>query len=186
MTVDELHKKAKDSFSASVVHLKDGFKKLQIGRANPALVENIMVEAYGGTQPLKAIGNIALLDPTTLTIQPWDKGLLTAIEKAIVKNLPGMNPMNNGMSVLLKMPPLTEERRADVAKQVKSLGEDAKISVRTARQDTISEFKKMKEDKLLSEDELFRAEKQVQVAVDDAHKQIADAVESKEKDIMTL
>jgi len=186
MTVDELHKKAKDSFLASVAHLKDGFKKLQVGRANPALVENIMVEVYGGTQPLKAVGNIALLDPTTLTIQPWDKGLLTAIEKAIVKNLPGMNPMNNGMSILLKMPPLTEERRADVAKQVKNLGEDAKISVRTARQDTLSEFKKMKDDKLISEDELFRAEKQVQVAVDDANKQIADAVESKEKDIMTL
>jgi ribosome recycling factor len=186
MTVEELHKKAKDSFAASVAHLKDGFKKLQVGRANPALVENIMVEAYGGTQPLKAVGNIALLDPATLTIQPWDKSLLTAIEKAIVKNLPGMNPMNNGASVMLKMPPLTEERRAEVAKQVKNLGEDAKISIRTSRQDILAEFKRMKDDKLISEDELFRAEKQVQTAVDDANKQVIDSVAAKEKDIMTL
>ncbi len=184
--VDNTIQTAKSGFQAAVERMKDEFKKLQVGRASAALVEGIMVEMYGSHQPLKAVANISIPDPKTISIQPWDKSALAAVEKAIVAANLGLNPMNNGNSVMINMPPLTEERRSEVAKRVRELAEDAKISVRTARQDAINAMKRAKDDKQITEDDVFSGEKKLQEAVDESNKQIEEASKSKEQSIMTL
>lgn len=178
--------KAKEQFAQAVAHLKSEFSKLQIGRAHTGLVESIMVDMYGTMQPLKALANVAVPEPKTLMIQPWDRGALHAIEKAITESGLGLNPVNNGVAVIINMPPMTEERRAEVAKIVKSLAEEAKIAVRTARQDAHNAFKQMKEAGDMTEDDVFGAEKRLQTTVDEANSQIEALAASKEKDIMTI
>ena len=178
--------KAKEQFAAALTHLKSEFSKLQIGRAHAGLVEGIMVEMYGAVQPLKAIANIAIPEPKTIMIQPWDRGGLHAIEKAITDSGLGLNPINNGVAIIINMPPMTEERRADVAKIVKTLAEEARIVIRTSRQDAHTAFKQMKDANQMTEDDVFGAEKRLQVLVDSANNDIDSAAKSKEQDIMTI
>ncbi|MBT3705093.1 ribosome recycling factor [Candidatus Peregrinibacteria bacterium] len=184
--VDNTIQTAKSGFQAAVERMGEEFKKLQIGRASAALVEGVMVEVYGAQQPLKAVASISIPDPKTISIQPWDKGVLGSVEKAIVAANLGLNPMNNGNSVMITMPPLTEERRGEVAKRVRELSEDAKISIRNVRQDAINAMKKAKDDKQITEDDVFSGEKKLQEAVDESNKQIEETAKSKEQSIMTL
>lgn len=177
---------AKNSFQAAVERMKEAFKKLQVGRASAALVDGVMVEMYGAHQPLKAVANISIPDPKTISIQPWDKSALGAIEKGILAANLGLNPMNNGVSVLINMPPLTEERRVEVAKRVRELAEEAKISVRNARQDAVNAMKRAKDEKQITEDDFFGGEKKLQEAVDESNKQIEEAAKEKEQDIMKV
>jgi len=177
---------AKAGFKSAVDHMKDEFKKLQIGRASAGLVEGLMVELYGTMQPLKAVANISVPDAKTVSIQPWDRSALGAIEKSISASSLGLNPVNNGLSIILNMPPLTEERRASVAKRVRELSEEAKISVRNFRQDALSAMKRMKESGDIREDDLFSGEKKLQDAVDLVNKEIDEAAKAKETDIMTV
>jgi len=173
-------------FNKILEHLKDEFTRLQIGRASSALIENIGVELYGSNQPIKAVASISIPDPRTIQIQPWDKGSLSHIEKAIVGVGIGLNPINNGVSVIINIPPLTEERRADLVKLVNKYAEDARISVRTARSDAIQVFKKMKTDGDLTEDDWYEAEKKLQVRVDEYNKKVEELAAQKEKDVMTI
>ena len=183
---DDLIATAKAGFQSAVTHMKDGFKKLQIGRANAALVEGVMVEMYGTMQPLKSLANISVPEAKTLSIQPWDKSALAAIEKGIVAANLGLNPVNNGVSIILNMPPLTEERRAEVAKRVRELAEEAKISVRNFRQDAMGAMKRMKDNNEMTEDDVFAEEKRLQEAVDATNKEIDESAKAKETDIMTV
>lgn len=183
---DQVINPAKEAFLKAQARMKESFGKLQVGRASAGLVENVMVDMYGVQQPIKAVANISVPDATTLSIQPWDRSALAAIEKAIVTANLGLNPTNNGLAVILNMPPLTEERRAEVAKQVKTLAEDAKIAVRNARQDALNALKKMKDAKDIAEDEYFGSEKKLQEAVDEANKQVEEIAKEKENSIMTL
>jgi ribosome recycling factor len=177
---------AKTAFEAALERMNGAFKRLQVGRATANLVDGVLVDMYGTQQPLKAVANISIPDPKTISIQPWDKAALGPVEKAIVAANIGLNPMNNGNSILINMPPMTEERRADVAKRVRELSEEAKIGVRNARQDALNSMKKAKDDKEIADDEYFGAEKKMKESVDEYNKKIEDAAKAKEQDIMTI
>lgn len=186
MTTNEAISDAVKNFEKVVTHLKEEFSRLQIGRASPALVEGANVEMYGVTQPLKNIANISIPDPRTILISPWDKSAITHIEKAIVSMGTGLNPVSDGVCVRVPIPPLTEERRTDLTKHVKRLAEDARIAVRTARQDALAVFKQLKSGDEITEDDVFSAEKALQVKVDEVNAKIDEITVAKEKDVMTV
>jgi ribosome recycling factor len=167
-----------------IEHLKGEFAKLQVGRANPAIVEGVMVDAYGWLQPLKNLANVGTLDAQTLSIQPWDKGLLRAISKGISDSALGLNPQDNGESIMIKIPPLTTERRASLAKVAKGLSEDTKVSIRNVRQDAIKKLEAQKDE--LSEDIIKSEKEDIQKHIDSATKYIDEITKQKEADIMKI
>lgn len=186
MSVDAAISKAGAEFNKAVDHMKAEFGRLQVGRANVALVENIPVDMYGVSQPVKAIASISIPEPRTIQIEPWDKSSLGPIEKAIVGIGTGLNPVNDGNCVRINIPTLTEERRADLTKHVKKLAEEARISVRNARQDAHNQFKQLKSDGDITEDDLHDANKDLQARVEAVNKKIDEAAALKEKDVMTV
>lgn len=167
-------------------HLKSEFSHLQIGRASASLVETVMVEAYGQNQPLKALAHISVPDAKTLQIQPWDKGTLQAIEKGIQMANLGLTPSNDGIVIRISIPALTEERRRDLTKVVNKLAEDARISVRHARQTVMDKIKAQEKSKEISEDMAKGLEKKLQVGVDAMNKEIESCSKNKEADIMKV
>lgn len=185
-TTQEYINSADQEFQKAFQHLKNEYSKLQTGRASPALVEDLKVEAYGGFQPLKSLASVSIPDPKTLQIQPWDKGILGAIEKAIQTGNLGLNPVNDGRVIRLPMPPLTEERRKELVKAVHQMAENAKISVRNARGIAHSAFKTMEEAKEISEDERRLSEKHLQEKVDKANKDVEELAKKKGEDVMTI
>ena len=177
---------AKKQLEKALHHLEGEFGKLQMGRANPALVEDIRVEQYGSLQALKNCASLNILDPQTLSIAPWDKTLIHPIAKAITEAGVGLNPQTMGDSVLIKIPPMTEERRKDMVKIVKKFAEDGKVSVRNIRGDILKQIKKQETDKLISEDMAKDMEKDLQKLIDDANKNIDEAAKKKEADVMKV
>lgn len=173
-------------FSKVINHLKDEFAGLQIGRASAGLVEGLMVETYGSMQPLKAIASVSVPDARTIQIQPWDRGVLAVVEKAIRESDLNLNPSNNGLAIILSIPPLTEERRRDLVKVVGRMAEDARISVRNLRHDAMGAYKRQEHDGEMSEDERKRAEKVLQEKVDAVNAEITDLAKKKEEAIMTV
>ncbi|MBD3327952.1 ribosome recycling factor [Candidatus Peregrinibacteria bacterium] len=173
-------------FQKIVNHLGDEYSHLQIGRASGALVEGLSIEAYGSSQPLKNVASISIPDAKSVQIQPWDKSLLSAIEKAIQSSDLNISPVNNGLSIILNIPPLTEERRRDLVKVVHRLAEEAKIAVRNARQKAFDQIKAAEKNGDLTEDQKHGAEKKVQEKVDEVNKSIEDHSKKKEHDIMTV
>lgn len=181
-----LVQKAQQDFAKAATHLQEEFSRLQIGRASSGLVENLTVEAYGVMQTLKTVASISIPDARTIQIQPWDRSMLAAIEKAIQNSELSLNPVNNGLAVILNTPPLTEERRHDLVKIVGRLTEEAKISVRNIRHDMLTTFKRMEHEGEMTEDEQKGAEKALQEAVDKVNDTIADLAKKKEEAILTL
>lgn len=177
---------ANTEFQKALIYLKNEFARLQVGRASPALVEDLKIEAYGGLQPLKGLASVSVPDPKTLQIQPWDKSLLGTIERAIQSANLGLNPINDGRVLRLPMPPLTEERRKELVKVVHQMAENAKISIRNARGSAHSAFKIMEEGKEISEDERRLSEKHLQEKVDSANKEVEEIAKKKEQDILTI
>lgn len=173
-------------FDKTTSHLEEEFKKLQIGRASAGLVEGMMVEAYGSMQALKSVAGVSVPDAKTIQIQPWDRSMLAVIEKAIRVSDLNLNPVNNGLSIILSIPPLTEERRRDLAKVVNRLAEEAKISVRNIRHDYMGQLSKAEHDKEIPEDEKNRLEKQMQEKVDEINRTIEAMAKAKEQSIMTI
>lgn len=170
----------------AIDHLKDEFSKLQVGRATPALVEDVKVDAYGSLQPLKAVASVSVPDAKTIQIQPWDRSLLGAIEKGIqIANI-GLTPNNDGIYIRINIPPLTEERRKDLVKVVSRYAEDAKIAIRNTRQDTNNSFNAMKKNSEMTEDELHAGMKVIQDHVDRSNREIEEMSKKKEQDIMTV
>lgn len=186
MPTQPLINSAKDEFKKAEEHLKVEYSKLQIGRASAALIEDVKVDAYGTQQPLKACASISVPDPKTIQIQPWDKGILNQIDVAIQAAGLNLNPINDGNFVRINIPPLTEERRAELSKHVHKLAEDAKISIRNARQAAHDGIKKLEGDKEISEDEMHHTNKLLQDEVDAANKTIEELAKAKETDIMTV
>ena len=177
---------AKAEFQKAVAHLKSGYGKLQIGRASPALIEDVKVESYGTLQPLKAVASVSCPDARTIQIQPWDKSNLSHIETAIKISGLNFNPINDGTYVRINIPVLTEERRVELSKLVNKMAEDARISVRGARQTAHEAFKKLEQKKEISEDENHLAAKKLQEEVDRVNKEIEDTAKAKEQDIMKI
>jgi len=178
--------KAKDWIEKTIRHLDSEYGKLQLGRANPSLLEDIMVEVYGVKWPLKNSANVSVMDAQTLSIKAWDKSVMHNIEKAIADAGIGLTPQNTGESILIKIPPLTEERRRDIAKIAKKLLEDAKIGVRNARADSHKDIKKALEEKEISEDEEKNLQSELQKLVDEANKKVDEHFKNKEADIMKV
>ncbi len=177
---------AQASFSKVIAHLTDEFASLQIGRASAAMVEGLMVEAYGVVQPLKSVASVGVPDARTLQIQPWDKAMLASIEKAIRDSDLNLNPVNNGVAILLNIPNLTEERRKDLVKVLGRMAEEARISIRNARHEAMTTIKRQEHDGDIAEDERKRTEKQLQDKVDEANASINDMAKKKEEAIMTV
>lgn len=186
MNSDQILSQAAAEFDKALAHLRDEFSRLQIGRANPSLVENVPVAMYGVSQPIKALASISVPEPRTLVIQPWDRSGLGAIEKAIVGTGLGLNPVNDGIVVRINIPPLTEERRRDLTRIVDKLAEEARIAIRTARQDAHNSLKALKADSTITEDDWRGADKKLQEKVDALNVKIDEASKTKEQDVMTV
>lgn len=183
--LDMVFDMAKDSMESSINHLGSELTKIRAGRATPSMLDGVSVEYYGSMTPLSQVSNINTPDARTISIQPWEKQMLSEIEKAIINSNLGLNPQNNGELIMINVPPLTEERRLNLVKQAKSEGEHAKVSVRNARKDANDEIKKLKNDGL-SEDMVKDAESEVQKFTDSFVKKVDELVALKEKDIMTV
>ena len=174
-----------EGLTDSVEHLQQELIKLRAGKANPHMLSGITVENYGQRAPLNQVANVGTMDAQTIVVQPWDKTLISVIEKEIQKANLGFNPQNNGERIMINVPPLTEERRRELVKFVKSEEENCKISIRNARREALDGFKKLKDDGL-SEDEQKRAEVQVQEKIDAYIKKVESIIAEKEKEIMTV
>ena len=186
MSVDSELKLATDRMKKSMESLQFELSKLRTGRAHPGLIENVMVVSYGVESPLKQVASIVAEDSQTLTVNVWDKSQIAAVEKAIVTADLGLNPVVNGVVIRVPLPPLTQERREHLAKLVKGVGENAKISIRNIRRDLLNEFKKFKKDKLISEDEERSAQNQTQSLTDDYIKKIDQVVALKEQELKNI
>ena len=175
----------KSSNDKSIDHLKSELLKIRAGKANVNMIAGVTVDYYGSMVPLSQVANVSVPDPRTLAVQPWERAMLVPIEKAIMNSNLGFNPDNNGEIIRINIPALTEERRNDLAKQAKAECENAKVSVRNARRDTIVELKKLIKEGL-SEDLEKDAENDVQKLTDAYGKKIEELLLVKEKDIMTI
>ncbi len=185
MTKDVLNT-ARSSMDKAIDALKKDLTRVRTGRASVALLDDIRIDYYGTPTPLNQVGTLTVPEPRLITIQPWEKKLISEIEKAILKSDLGLNPTSDGVVVRLAIPPLTEERRKDMVKLVKRMAEDTKIAIRNVRRDANEALKKMEKDKEISEDELKRAEKEVQEITDQFVKKTDEVVVHKEKEIMEI
>lgn len=180
----EIIEYAEMSMEGSIEHLTDELTRVRAGKASPAMFKKVSVDYYGTQTPISQVGNISTPDARTLTIQPWEKSMLAAIEKAIFAANLGVTPQNNGEIIRINIPPLTEERRKQLAKQVKAIGEDAKVSIRNARKEANNSLKKLKKE--LSEDEIKAAQGDVQELTNKYTKNVDKLVAAKEKEILSI
>lgn len=176
-----------DRMSASVAHFQDELKKVRTGRAHPSMLDSVHVEAYGQKMPLNQVANVVAPEPQLLTITPFDPSNLQAIAAAIRADQSlGLNPSDDGRVVRVPIPPLTEERRKQIVKQTSEKVEEARISLRTIRQDAQKEAKRLKDNKEISEDDQKRAEKSIDDLMATFNAQIDSAFKDKEKEILTI
>lgn len=178
--------KAKEGIKKAISHLEHEYSKLQLGRANPIMVEWILVEQYGSMQPLQNMAAVSNLDAQTLSIKPWDKTVLHAIAKAITDAGLGLNPQTMADSIMIKVPPLTEERRREISKIAKTMSDDAKVGVRNARAESMKVIKNAEDNKEISEDTRKDTEADLQKLIDEANKKIDEIYKHKDADIMKV
>jgi ribosome recycling factor len=176
---------AQEKMEKAIKHLEDELMHIRAGKATPAILDGITVDYYGAITPLSQVSNVGTPDPKTIVVQPWDKAMLPIIEKAILYANIGLTPMNNGEIIRLNIPPLTEERRKNLVKQVKMLGENTKVSIRNARRDANDELKKLLKNGL-PEDVEKESFEEVQLTTDGFISKVDVVVNAKEKDIMTV
>ncbi len=175
-----------DKLSKTLSVLKEEYASIRAGRANPHVLDKITVNYYGAPTPINQTSNISVQEGRCLVIAPWDSSLLKPIEKAIQVSDVGINPTNDGKVIRLVFPELTEERRKELTRKCRKMGEDAKVASRNIRRDILEQFKKLKTDKEISEDEYTAYEKDVEKAVTEAIGKIDDEVAVKEKELMTV
>jgi ribosome recycling factor len=175
----------KSKMEKSVEHLENQLLTVRAGKANPHVLDGVMVEYYGSPTPLAQVASVTVPDARTILIQPWEKNLMPTIEKAILVANLGFTPQNNGESIRINVPALTEERRRDLVKQVKAEGENARMSLRNTRRDVIEAIKKLQKDGL-SEDLAKDCELEMQKHTDRFNKSVDEILEKKEKEIMTV
>ena len=184
--LDQVKKNAQARMDKTVASLVEDFKKVRTGKAQVSMLDNIRVNNYGQQTPLNQVASVSTPDAKTFLIAPWDSSVLKEIEQSIVKSDIGMAPINDGKVIRLKVPDLTEERRKDLAKQVKKIAEDARVAVRLVRRDSNEEVKKLFKDKAISEDESKKGEAEVQKVTDDFIKKVDALASEKEKSILTI
>ena len=183
---DDAVKVLSDQIKKSIEALKQSMTKIRTGRANAAMLDGVRVSYYGTPTPLAQCAAVAVPEPRLITVKPWDKGILKDIEKALLEANLGLTPQNDGEIIRLPIPPLTEERRKDIAKQVKAKGEEHKVSIRNERRDANEKLKTLLKDKAITEDEKKRSEEKVQKETDGGVKEVDDLVAKKEKEVMEV
>lgn len=184
--ISELFLEYEDALEKAANHLKNEYQSMKAGRANPHVLDKILVNYYGVPTPLNQISNISVQDARCLAISLWDASLIKETTKAIVASDLGITPNDDGKIIRLIFPALTEERRRDMVKEIKKIGEDTKVIARNARRDILDELKKMKKDGSISEDDLSSYEKDVQKTLDGAVAKIDKLMEDKEKELMQV
>jgi ribosome recycling factor len=184
-TISEVLKELQSSLQKNIDHTYGEYAKIRAGKANPSILDSVMVEYYGNPTPLPQVANVSAPDPRTLMIQPWEKSMIAPIEQAIMHSNLGFNPSSDSDSVRINIPPLTEERRKDLVKRVKAEAENSKIGIRNLRKDANEEIKRLKTDGL-SEDEAKDGEGEVQRIIDNFIKKVDEITAEKEVEIMTV
>ena len=185
MLKDE-YKKYEDKMQKSIDSVAADFASVRAGRANAAVLDRIMVDYYGSPTPIQQIAAISTPDPRTLLIQPWDTSAVKSIEKAIQNSDLGINPQNDGRSLRLAFPQLTEERRKELVKQIRKYAEYGKVAIRNIRRDAMDNFKKQEKKAEITEDEMKQVEKDLQKLTDDSCKKLDDLLAKKEKELMAV
>ncbi len=186
MTIADIKKTMETKMDQSIEAFKNNLSKIRTGRANPSLLDAVHVEYYGSMVPLSQVANVNLLDARTISVQPWEKGMGAKIEKAIRESDLGLNPASMGDLIRVPMPPMSEERRKEMTKLVRTEGENAKIAVRNLRRDANEAVKKLVKDKLVSEDDQKRSEAEIQKLTDKHVATIDQLVAAKEQEVMAV
>ena len=177
-------KTAQDKMDKSVAATDREFSSIRAGRANPGILDKIVVDYYGVPTPVNQMAAISVVEARTLMIQPWDASTIKSIEKAITSSDIGINPSNDGRAIRLNFPPLTEERRRDLVKEVRKISEDGKVAVRSVRRDAMDKIKALKKEGNITEDDVTNGEKKIQNLTDKYCKEIDELTTAKEKEIM--
>jgi len=186
MTIADIRKTAEAKMAKSIESMKSDLQKIRTGRAHPGILDQVQVDYYGSMVPISQVANVSLQDARTISVQPWEKGMAQKIEKAIRESELGLNPASQGDLIRVPMPALTEERRRDLGKVVRHIGEDAKIAVRNLRREANEGLKKLLKDKAVAEDEERRAQDDVQKLTDRVIIEIDKLVHGKEAEIMAV
>jgi len=184
--LDAIYSDQKEHMEKSIDAMKRDFSTLRTGKVTTSVVDHVMVDYYGTPTPINQVGNVIATDATTISITPWEKGLLGDIEKAIQEANIGVNPNNDGDFIKLFFPPMTVEQRQEIVKQAKAMSEKAKVAVRNIRKDANDKVKKLEKDKEISEDEMKRAMDQVQKITDEYIKKAEETLATKEADILKV
>ncbi len=184
--IEEMMLELEDAADRAIDSLEGEYSAIRAGRANPHILDRIEVEAYGGMSKLIELGNVSALDARCLQISLWDKSLLKAVEKAILQSNLGLTPTNDGKVIRIVFPVMTEERRKELVKQIKKMGEETKVEIRNARRTAMDVIKKMKTAKELSEDESAACEADVEKSVTSAMAKLDSIIAAKEKDLMSI
>lgn len=184
--MNELIKNTEEKMNKSIDALEREYKSIRAGRANAAVLDRVNVDYYGVPTPVQQMAAVSVPEPRTLLITPWDKTTLKDIEKAILTSEIGINPQNDGTCIRLNFPPLTEERRKDIVKDIRKKGEDAKVAVRNQRRDALDKLKALKKNSAITEDDESNGEKKIQNLTDKFCKEIDELASIKEKEIMEI
>lgn len=179
-------KTTEDKMKKSVAHLETEFAEIRAGRANPAVLDKLRIDYYGTPTPINQVAAVSVTEARTLTIQPWDSSLLRAIEKVIQTSDIGINPQNDGKVIRMIFPPLTEDRRKEIVKEIAKMGEEAKVVVRSIRRESMEKLKAMKKSSEITEDDQKHGEKKIQEITDNNIKNIDSLTEKKQKQIMEI
>ena len=184
--ISDIHKDAQARMNKSIEALRHDLVKVRTGRASTALVDHIRVNYYGSDVPLSQVASVAVVDARSLTITPWEKQIVGAVEKAILASDLGLTPNTAGTVIRLNMPALTEERRKDLSKHVHGAGEDTKVAIRNIRRDANHHVKELLKDKQITEDEATRSEADIQKLTDKAIREVDEVVKAKEQELMAV
>ncbi|MDQ3510167.1 MAG: ribosome recycling factor [Pseudomonadota bacterium] len=184
--LNEIKKDAQTRMAKSVEAFRHDLTKVRTGRASTALVDHLKVNYYGSEMPLTQVASVAVTDSRSLTITPWEKQMVSAVEKAILASDLGLTPNTAGTVIRINLPPLTEERRRELSKHVHAGGEDAKIAIRNIRRDANSQVKELLKEKQVTEDEASRSEADIQKLTDEAIKGVDEVVKAKEQELMAV
>lgn len=182
----EIYQDYEDKMEKTLAATKAELARIRTGKASPTLLDTVRVNYYGSTVPLKQVASVNIPEPRLIVIQPWDKKLLAEVEKAILKADLGLNPNNDGTLIRIPIPPLSEERRKELVKFARKIGEQKKVAIRNLRRDGNEELKQQEKEHVISEDEMHRGQEKIQKLTDDHIKKIDDLLEKKELEIMEV
>ncbi|HEY1058672.1 MAG TPA: ribosome recycling factor [Limnobacter sp.] len=186
MSIANIRKSTEEKMKRSIESLKTDLQKVRTGRAHTGILDHIQVDYYGQPVPISQVANLQLADARTITVQPWEKNMIAAVEKAIRESDLGLNPAAMGETIRVPMPALTEERRRELTKFIKGEGEQTKVAIRNLRRDANEAFKKLVKDKEISEDDERRAQDDIQKLTDKAVAEVEQILQTKEAEIMTV